>query len=229
MCRFVLLHDHERNKLQSHSRLCCFLGYGIGKKGYRCYDLISKCLCVSRHVVFWEHKMFYQLPHVPVSLIPSIDHLLDLFPEESPTSLSESPPSITNVPSHASDELPAPIIDVPTNTAPTVDPAGPSDSYALRRSHWLTTLPSHLRDFHCFSALASLQEPQTFHEASSNPLWQQAMKEKLDALYKTRTWDLVDLPFGKSTIGCKWVYKIKTRLDDTVDCYKARLVARGFT
>ena len=49
---FVLLHDHERNKLQSRSRLCCFLGYGIGKKGYRCYDPIIKRLHVSRHVVF---------------------------------------------------------------------------------------------------------------------------------------------------------------------------------
>ena len=49
---FVILQDHERNKLQSRSRLCCFLGYGIGKKGYRCYDPIRKCLCVSRHVVF---------------------------------------------------------------------------------------------------------------------------------------------------------------------------------
>ena len=26
---FVLLQDHERNKLQTHSRLCCYLGYGI--------------------------------------------------------------------------------------------------------------------------------------------------------------------------------------------------------
>ena len=49
---FVLLHDHERNKLQSCSYLCCFLGYGIGQKGYRCYDPISKRLRVSRHVVF---------------------------------------------------------------------------------------------------------------------------------------------------------------------------------
>ena len=226
---FVLFHDHERNKLQSRSRLCCFLEYGIGQEGYRCYDPISKHLHVSRHVVFWEHKMFYQLPYVPVSVIPSIDPLPDLFPEESPTSLSESPPSITDVPSHASDELPAPIINLSTDTAPTVDPAGPFDSHALRRFHWVTTLPSHLRDFHCFSALASLQEPQTFHEASYNPLWHQAMKEELDALHKTGTWDLVDLPSRKSAIGSKWVYKIKTRSDGTINRYKARLVAWGFT
>ena len=180
--------------------------------------------------------MFYQLPHVPVSPIPSIDPLPDLFPEESPTSMSkhlplvsESPPPIFGVSSHASDELPTPIIDVPTDTAPSVDPAGPSDSHALRRSHRVTTLPSQLRDFHCFSALTSLQEPQTFREASSNPVWQQAMKEEFDALHKTGTWDLVDLPSGKNAIGCKWVYKIKTRSNGTVDRYKAHLVARGYT
>ena len=162
--------------------------------------------------------MFYQLPHVPISLIPSIDPLPDLFPDESPTFMSEKPPSplvskspppIFDVSSHAFDELPAPIIDVPTDTALVVDPVGPSDSHALRRSHRVTTLPSHLRDFHFFSALASLQEPQTFREASSNPLWQQAMKEELDALHKTGTWDLVYLPFGKISIGCKWVYRSK--------------------
>ena len=232
---FVLLQDHERSKLHSRSRLCYFLGYGIGQKCYRCYDLISKRIRVSRHVVFWEHKIFYQLPHVPVSPIPFINPLPDLFPEESPIPMSEhpnlvseSPPPISDVPSNASDELPAPVIDVPTDTAPIVDPASLSNSHALRRSHRVTTLPSHLRDFHCFSVLASLQEPQTFREASSNPLWQQAMKEELNALHKTGTWDLVD-PSGKSAIDCKWVYKIKTLSDGTVDRYKARLVARGFT
>ena len=180
--------------------------------------------------------MFYQLPHVLVSLIPSIDLLPDLFPKESPTSMyehpnlvSESPPPIYDVPSHAYDELLASIIDVPTDIAPAMDPAGPSNSHALRRSHRVTTLPSHHCDFHCFSALAFLQEPQTFREASSNPLWQQAIKEKLDALHKTGTWDPVDLLSGKSAIGCIWVYKIKTRSDDTVDRYKACLVARSFT
>ena len=48
------------------------------------------------------------------------------------------------------------------------------------------------------------------------------------ASYERRL-DLVDLPSRKSSIGCKWVYKIKTRSDGTVECYKARLVAMGFT
>ena len=65
-----------------------------------------------------------------------------------PPLVSESPPPIYDVLSHPSDELPTPIIDVPTDIALTVDPAGPSGSHALRRSHRVTTLPSNLRDIH---------------------------------------------------------------------------------
>ena len=118
--------------------------------------------------------MFYKIPHVPESPISSIDPVPDLFPEKTPPTIPALTPSTSDLPS---DEPPAPIIDVPYDTAPAVDPVGPSDSHALRRSHRVTTLPSHLRDFHCFSALAYLQEPQSFCETSSNPLWQQAMKE----------------------------------------------------
>ncbi|KAG9458911.1 hypothetical protein H6P81_003419 [Aristolochia fimbriata] len=66
-------------------------------------------------------------------------------------------------------------------------------------------------------------------EASSDPLWQKAIAEELHALTKTRTWDLVSLPPGKSVIGCKWIFKVKTTADGSVDRYKARLVAKGYT
>ena len=38
------------------------------------------------------------------------------------------------------------------------------------------------------------------------------MNEELDALHKNHIWDMVDLPPGQSVVGCRWVYKIKTKV-----------------
>ena len=37
------------------------------------------------------------------------------------------------------------------------------------------------------------------------------------------------MPPGQSVVGYRWVYKIKTKADGSVERYKARLVVKGFT
>ena len=75
---------------------------------------------------------------------------------------------------------------------------------------------------------SSLSEPTSYRDAVAHPEWQFAMAEEIAALERTGTWDLVPLPSSATPITCKWVYKIKTRSDGSIERYKARLVARGF-
>lgn len=92
---FVLLPPPERNKLEPRARLCCFLGYGVEHKGYRCWDPISNRLRISRHVTFWEHTMFATMStfRTPFDLSSSLftSSSPSLFSSHRVTSPSESP------------------------------------------------------------------------------------------------------------------------------------------
>ena len=75
-------------------------------------------------------------------------------------------------------------------------------------------------------------DPETFSQAIScneSELWYNAMKDELDSMKSNEVWDLVELPKGVQTIGCKWVYKTKRDSLGNIERYKARLVAKGFT
>ena len=43
------------------------------------------------------------------------------------------------------------------------------------------------------------------------------------------TWELVPLPKGQKWVGSKWVFKIKENVDGSVEWYKVRIVAQGFS
>ena len=71
--------------------------------------------------------------------------------------------------------------------------------------------------------------PKCWQVAKGDPKWKAAMHEELRALDKNRTWELVPLPSGKKTVGCKWVFTVKQNPDGQVERYKARLVAKGYS
>ena len=91
-------------------------------------------------------------------------------------------------------------------------PKDPPQDIPPCHSTRVRSIPTHLLDYHCYIALATLHESQTYREASIDPLWQIAMKEELDALTKNHTWDLVTLLPGQSVVGCKWIRSEERRV-----------------
>ena len=56
-----------------------------------------------------------------------------------------------------------------------------------------------------------------------------AMKKEIESLRKNDVWELADLPKGRKAVGSKWVLKIKTDAEGSMERFKARLVAQGFS
>jgi hypothetical protein len=192
---------------------------------------------VSRHVVFLEHIPFFSIPSTTHSLTKSDLIRIDPFSEDSGNDTS---PYVRSICTHnfagtgtfLSGTPEAPFSSTaPQASSEIVDPL-PRQSIHIRKS---TKLPDFA--YSCYSSsfasfLASIHclfEPFSYKEVIFDLLWQQAMDEELSALNKTNTWDLVPLPPGKSVVGCRWVYKIKTNSDGSIERYKARLVAKGYS
>ena len=54
-------------------------------------------------------------------------------------------------------------------------------------------------------------------------------KAEYFTLSGNHTWELVDLPPGAKAIGCGWVFKVKRTASGSVERYKARIVAKGYS
>ena len=48
-------------------------------------------------------------------------------------------------------------------------------------------------------------------------------------LFKNDVWEIVPRPEEKSVATSRWLYKLKHAADGSVEKYKARFVARGFS
>ena len=74
--------------------------------------------------------------------------------------------------------------------------------------------------------------PTTITEAYSSidaDLWNEVVQSEMDSTMSNGTWEAVDRPYECKPVGCKWVFKKKMRPDGTVEKYKTRLVAKGYT
>ena len=71
--------------------------------------------------------------------------------------------------------------------------------------------------------------PKNVQEALQVPTWKKAISEEMRALKKKYTWEVMDLPKGKTIVICKWVFIVKYNSDGSLERYKARLMTKGLT
>jgi hypothetical protein len=82
---------HATHKFAPRVARCVFLGYLVGQKAYKLYNITTHKFLTSRDIVFHEHIFPYQLPlTIPAPPIPST---------ESTTATPAIPLSISNLPS----------------------------------------------------------------------------------------------------------------------------------
>jgi hypothetical protein len=71
--------------------------------------------------------------------------------------------------------------------------------------------------------------PSSYKEVITSPAyekWMVVMRGDMSSMAKNNIWELIDLPLGYKFIGIKWVFKIKSKVNGSIDKCKARLIKK---
>jgi hypothetical protein len=93
--------DTTSHKLSPRSTCCLFLGYSPDHKGYRCLDLTSHHIIISRHVVFDEDVFPLTGSSPPTDLDSQLDSDSSTHPSQASRLGPLPTPRVASPPSHA--------------------------------------------------------------------------------------------------------------------------------
>ena len=193
----------KRAKFNTKTRKCIMVGYGNVTKGYRLYDAIEGKIIYSHDVQFNEKAK--ECPQNTEDTAKSDYQLTVEFSEGSEIEMDHD----VTQPEQVKESSP---LEPQRSTRTRRQP-----NYYGQESSNVYEVP---------------QSPVSYREATTGPdkrKWETAMETEMTSLRENHVWDLVKLPVGKKTVGSKWVYKVKTGADGSVQRYKARLVAQSIT
>ena len=190
----------ERRKLDKKAQRMCFIGYSKNPKGYRLINLSTDKVVTRRDVVFNEtdFRFFKRTNDESVSISPEL-----LNESEDETTEGEPQPEESPRRSQRAAQRP--------------------DYYGYSECADTATQVEH-----CAYSVHEIPEPETFDEALSSPHakeWKLATDSEYQSLIDNDTWDLVELPEGRTTVGCRWVFRVKYNGEGKVERFKSRLVA----
>ena len=210
---YVHVAREKRSKLDAKSRRAIFVGYPDGTKGYKLFDVSNGVFIRSRDVVFAEEE-FHDFTNEKCANADSF------YPDswQSESAEEENQPQ------------PEPPITQPVGETfedrfmYDLQQLGPQrDRRAPRRFDEECNIASLTTD---------IDEPSTINEAWHGDFkkqWKEATGAEFKSLMSNQTWELVPPSSNKNIVRNRLVFKVKRNVDGSVDRFKARLVAQGYS
>ncbi|KAJ3662741.1 hypothetical protein Zmor_007072 [Zophobas morio] len=199
---YALIDESKRSKFEKKSERLILVGYEFEQHAYRLWRPGTKVIIKSRDV-----KIVELPPKRPLQLLPEI-----ATNEEQSTSTRAAYSKRV----------------VPSDENSIVNNTRSKTKKRMEEKDEMTEVQ--------FAALLTEGEkivtktPETLAEAlatNDSKQWELAMADELESLAKNEVWELVELPANRRPIQNKWIFKIKTNPDGSINKYKARLVIKG--
>lgn len=232
---YIHIPKEKRTKMEPFSKKGIFMGYSETSKAYRIYIPGQRNIEVSKDVTFHEEAAFKRSKDIQINVemeegeIPS-DRTPDLGPSSLDTQRASSVEQFGSI--GQEDQIERSLKEPQVKRKPTwckeilqeVEKHGaPADTFReSKRPHKYSGYVTQMTRI-------STAEPSSFEEAAKQHVWEDAMMEEYQSILKNDVWDIVPRPEGKSIVSSKWIYKIKHFAEGSIEKYKARFVARGFS
>ncbi|CAI7876408.1 unnamed protein product [Closterium sp. NIES-53] len=220
MCMALVPKHLRHNKLGAKAIWAVHLGMAQNSKGWLLWDPFTKKFLVRRNCKFMENLMYkdwkadneakisMRFGEVKSSGLEHVELPLELSSGSTTTRQS----SLVNGGEEAKDaEEEEEEVQQVSERAPTL----PSRTTSAPR---IRVTPQQRQ------GIMSLQ----LRKKEGAKEWKKAMESELKSIEENGTWELVELPEGCKAITSKWLFKIKSDADGKIECYKSRLVAKGY-
>ncbi len=243
------VHTSENSKLEARASRGIFVGYSdYNINGYEILLIEENKLITSRDVMFEENKFtfgirmteirmneLYQLDYNSVVTVPGNDNFNSVYQNQDELNYNDEfddyiPNNNNSI--NTSNIVPVSISNEPRRNPPRArqqpnrlgfhneNDFDPDDRATINSNNVMNVNE------------LSINDPLTVQQAlkSDNAdKWKIAMNEEIEQLIINNTWSLVELPPDRKAVSNKWVFKTKLNSDGTIERFKARLCAKGFT
>jgi hypothetical protein len=236
---FIHIPKEKRNKLDPSGKKGIFVGYCEVSKAFRIYIPGQHHIEISRDVTFDEDAALKK------SKLCQLEEVYEEEPVIPNTTMREVPRAaepVREVVTSPDEELleDHDIVEVQEPPQMTIlhkrKPAWAreliQDGEKYGVPEGTTRQVKRPKPFSSYTALMCdllEEEPTCFEEAIQRKEWTDAMTEEYQSIMKNEVWEIVPRPKNKDVVSSRWLFKIKHAADGSIEKYKARFVARGFS